>query len=519
LSSECEHFALMKITLYLSFLFTNIASRFVFTGESMSRQAAAVFAHDMPQSQSGFFKAVPQGDAGVAEPTPAMRAAQAALANSAAGEPTFQPTAIAQAQGHDNESYSQTGPEIKIESEAASDAATKASTLDTKFKEADLPLVSIIREVVAKHGRSHFEILSEVASMSFSYGKVLPDEYMEMRLFDKANLQSDLKDFVGNMGNKRIALAVNHNRRFDAILSEKLNFYTTFGGFGLPTIKIKALYRVGLELPGLNSFDTREALRDFLLDESNYPMFGKPSHSSLSLGIVGLERLDRETEMLHLINGTSIAVDALVDDVTENYGDGYLFQELLRPAPRMAEFAGARIGTVRFYTLNRSGDKQIHRTVVKLPVEANMADNFWRSGNLLAQVDQASGEIVRVVQGSGINQVEVETHPDTGQRLIGATIPHWDEAVKLVFWAADVVDQVPLIGWDLAMTDRGPVLVEANNAPDLRMPQLVERRGSLDANLRALIAEREAEQKDTKARKKSSRPGQRREKLKRYKFG
>jgi hypothetical protein len=147
-----------------------------------------------------------------------------------------------------------------------------------------------------------------------------------------------------------------------------------------------------------------------------------------------------------------------------------------------------------------------------------MADNFWRSGNLLAELDHETGEILRVVRGTGMGQVEIEAHPDTGEKLLGARVPHWDDMVGLAFKAHKVVRDMPLIGWDMAATSRGPVLVEANRAPDLRMPQLVTRRGSLDERLRSLLQQRRDEFKALSSKKNAGRGAYIKSKLSRYKM-
>src|SRR3546814_6489185 len=40
-------------------------------------------------------------------------------------------------------------------------------------------------------------------------------------------------------------------------------------------------------------------------------------------------------------------------------------------------------------------------TVLKIPAGANIADNFWRAGNMLANIDPEHGTILRVLRGTG----------------------------------------------------------------------------------------------------------------------
>lgn len=53
-------------------------------------------------------------------------------------------------------------------------------------------------------------------------------------------------------------------------------------------------------------------------------------------------------------------------------------------------------------------------------------------------------------------------HSDTNVKLIGYKIPRWDEAVSTAINLAKQVPDVRYVGWDLALTDNGWVLIEGN---------------------------------------------------------
>jgi hypothetical protein len=48
---------------------------------------------------------------------------------------------------------------------------------------------------------------------------------------------------------------------------------------------------------------------------------------------------------------------------------------------------------------------------------------------------------------------------------------------------------VPLIGWDMAATEDGAVIVEPNFTPDFDLAQLADRRGILDDQFKAFLAD------------------------------
>jgi len=48
------------------------------------------------------------------------------------------------------------------------------------------------------------------------------------------------------------------------------------------------------------------------------------------------------------------------------------------------------------------------------------------------------------------------------EKLQGRSIPFWSQLCKYIFKAHDVCPNIRTIGWDIAITDEGPVLIEGN---------------------------------------------------------
>ncbi len=104
--------------------------------------------------------------------------------------------------------------------------------------------------------------------------------------------------------------------------------------------------------------------------------------------------------------------------------------------------------------------------MLKVLVGATIADNFslGRTGNLIAHGDPGDGVLrgAITVHASGSGMTSVATHPDTGLPFDGFPIPHWRDAIDLACRAQRVMPQLPTLGWDMAITARGPVIIEAN---------------------------------------------------------
>ena len=85
------------------------------------------------------------------------------------------------------------------------------------------------------------------------------------------------------------------------------------------------------------------------------------------------------------------------------------------------------------------------------------------AGNIAAPIDEMTG----LVSGSGVYSDITKTdeieHPVTGVKIEGFQVPYWPEVMNMVKEAALLHPQNRSIGWDVAITNEGPELLEGNH--------------------------------------------------------
>ena len=59
---------------------------------------------------------------------------------------------------------------------------------------------------------------------------------------------------------------------------------------------------------------------------------------------------------------------------------------------------------------------------------------------------------------------------------------------QIALSGATLMRHIPLIGWDIAPSENGPIIVEMNEAPDFFMVQFADRKGILDEEFRSFMA-------------------------------
>jgi hypothetical protein len=274
------------------------------------------------------------------------------------------------------------------------------------------------------------------------------------------------------------------------LVNNKLASDMVFATHGFPILPTVALFDEDVGIPSPFLLRNCDHLRIFLMNSEHYPMFSKPVCGTQSVGSASLERYDAALDRLVTTTGHSFSLDTFISFVKTHSASGYIFQKRVSPHLEIRKICGDRLATVRFLTIVTKGKPRVLRACWKIPAGVNAADNFWRPGNLLAQLDHESGRVIRVMRASGQRYEEITHHPDTGIRLQGISVPNWEELALLAVEGAKMFADVPLIGWDIAPVDGGAIMVEANVTPDMKLHQLADRRGMLDSELKCFLAER-----------------------------
>lgn len=327
----------------------------------------------------------------------------------------------------------------------------------------------------------------EMLALRRGFGKLSTEEYLAYRLFDGADRDRDGKRrFLGIQAEVVVDRLCNPSFKGRAAVRDKIIFAAMMANLGFPVPRPLALLHPTRTAFIARDLRDKEALLAFLRDLST-PVFAKPVDSRWSLGAASLDGYRKEDDSLMLLGGTSVPTEAFADAAMRFADNGYLFQERLCPHPAIAEAAGPAIGTVRLLTGNTGPTRELLDCAWKITAAGNVADNFWRSGNMLGALDPKTGTVTRVASGLAHESRTHDHHPDTGKALVGFTLPFWNKAVDLCLSAASVLPDLRLIGWDIAITAGGPVIVEANTLPAFNLHQIASGKGILRGRFETFV--------------------------------
>jgi len=173
-----------------------------------------------------------------------------------------------------------------------------------------------------------------------------------------------------------------------------------------------------------------------------------------------------------LLDGECLGEVDLLERI-KRYNQDMMVQTRLLNHDDIRDLSNGALMTVRILTfLNETGTHEATHAGLRMAVGANrLVDNF-HAGGIAAAIDMISG---RLGPASDIGlRPDIgwcTHHPDTGGVIEGRLLPLWQETIATACRAHAAFAPRVIVGWDIAVTPKGPVLIEGNNAPGIDLLQ------------------------------------------------
>ena len=315
-----------------------------------------------------------------------------------------------------------------------------------------------------RFGVSYLSQLKEIYALHRLNG-LEPYEYFQYRLSDPALTWEEKKAYLSY--NQGCALHRELSPLDDRAITSKFLSERFFNWFDIPMPRTYGIYdpRFGRTADG-KSLKNAQEFREFIekLEADKFVL--KPIASSKGAGITVI--LGREGLIFISANGERYSLEELFEKCLEGWKTTYahtsyglLIQEYIEQHEILQRIQPHSLNTLRVITfINNREEVEILATMVKFGLGASAVDNF-SSGGCAARVDE--GGIIRkvVLEDSGSFE-HITKHPATNQQIEGIKLPYFDEAVALAVRAQLHIPQLRTLGWDIAITPEGPVIIETN---------------------------------------------------------
>jgi len=236
------------------------------------------------------------------------------------------------------------------------------------------------------------------------------------------------------------------------VLKDKRWFFRKCKSLGLPTIPIIAEFQDGRMKKWVDA--TNKGL-------PKVDLFAKPARGICGQGVKLY--IYEESDRYRGDHGILLTQDQLLDHISEcSWEEPYVLQERLFNHPAISALSPGGLCTIRVLAC-RSPDGSFEHllSIFRMPATRECPNDNLATGGIAVPVDKASG-----ILGSGITKDlagdRIVRHPDTGHKIVGVRIPYWHQIIQLCLQAHGAFPAFPFVGWDVAVTQDGPVLVEGN---------------------------------------------------------
>lgn len=259
-----------------------------------------------------------------------------------------------------------------------------------------------------------------------------------------------------------------------SVVSDKVVFARDCRRSGLPSIPV-----IGVAKDGVMRWHRSRFEGDW---------FVKPIGGKGGRGIERWDRVDRQTlrRGSEMISRAEIARRLAQRSATEPC----LIQPRIENHPDLADLNNGALATVRALTcLDEQSRPELVGAVFRMATGSNNVVDNMHAGGIVAGIDLAAGTLGPASNlGTDVRLGWLSAHPVTGAGIEGRVLPF---AAKIKPFAESAhrafADRV-IIGWDIAITPDGLLLVEANGAPDLDIMQRSFRCGLMRGRLGELLA-------------------------------
>jgi hypothetical protein len=188
----------------------------------------------------------------------------------------------------------------------------------------------------------------------------------------------------------------------------------------------------------------------------------------------GAERWDRIGPRVYASDGVELSEAALLDRLTRTaQSKPLLVQPRLRPHPAVANLTSGALPTVRALTcMNEAGEPELVAAVFRMSIGSNRTVDNIHAGGLGCRVSLEDGSLGQASNlGTDARLGWIARHPDTEAQIEGARLPLWDETQALALAAHRAFADRLYAGWDIGISDEGPVIIEGNSGPDMDLMQ------------------------------------------------
>lgn len=298
-------------------------------------------------------------------------------------------------------------------------------------------MFATVRQIHKKTGKSRIWLFIDMVKCGLRYGA----GYNDYRLCEFYNLTPQQRATYVTRGVNNRIVAMMNDKAYVHIMNDKCEFNQHFTDF----------VRRGW-MPMQKA--TFEEFAAFM--EQRDRIITKPLDDACGRGVEILNKADF-SDLQSLWNHLKERNSGLIEDVIIQH-------------PDISRLYPHAVNTYRIVTIYSEGKANVVYAFIRMGNGGRAVDNI-NAGGMAAPIRLEDGVIEYPAFDKDSNYYDA--HPATGCTIVGYQLPCWQEAMDMCLQAAAKLPQVGYVGWDIAVSENGPQLIEGNPFPGhdiLQMP-------------------------------------------------
>jgi hypothetical protein len=305
-----------------------------------------------------------------------------------------------------------------------------------------------------KSRKPFLQILIEVIHTAIKL-KGIPSHYFSYFLYRRG--ESNYLDYLGKNEILKIHQSI-HDKNTMQILDNKLFFQKYFEKTEIKIPNLLAhnfgnmffLKNYKIQIDNIEEFF--EILYNLLKHSNSDSIFIKP--------IIGA--FGENVHKITLNNITNMELGKREELFKEILSGNFIFQETVTQHPDINKIYSQSLNTVRIDTfINDDRESEILSAAMRMGTDGSYIDNM-SGGGFFIGINLETG----CLKKNGLTYFKYGAkmyarHPNSGIPFENYKIPYFDEVKEMAKTAAYLL-QDKLVGWDIGISEKGPVLIEGN---------------------------------------------------------
>lgn len=321
-------------------------------------------------------------------------------------------------------------------------------------------------------------------------GVATPTEYRMYRLYERGRGHREALGYLSGLRFREVYGLLNSAGN-ERTLADKDAFHDRYGHLRFPLPRRLATWRADpQQVRKQTDVASVGDLAKRLAIWRGRRVIVKPLGTYGGSGIVILEVVGSQGDPVLRGPSNVMTIEEFVTAHLRTAGD-CVFEEVVDQDASLRELVGDNTSIVRVGSFLRADNSvQIPYAIFYAGTCSNEVVNL-HIGALAVRVQQVEGVGAGKLAAVGYTAPErgfdrLDAHPETGVRFEGYELPHWEDTVALVRQLAHASAPLRVIGWDILLSPRGPVVLEGNHDSGPQMPQL-DTPGFLSPDYRAQL--------------------------------